>query len=79
MTTKNSGRLPSVACSKPVAAGPNRCPTCSVANDTIHAAPGQRDARDHEREHVPEAARVAGDRGQDRDRRDGDKPDPLDT
>ena len=38
-TTKNSGRLPSVACSRPVTAGPKRWPTCSVANDTIHAPP----------------------------------------
>ena len=38
-TTKNSGRLPSVACSRPVIAGPKRCPTCSVANDTIQAPP----------------------------------------
>jgi hypothetical protein len=39
MTTKNSGRLPSVDCIAPVAAGPSRCPTCSVANDTIHVSP----------------------------------------
>ncbi len=39
ITTKNSGRLPSVDCSRPVAAVPSRCPTCSVANETIQAAP----------------------------------------
>ncbi len=36
-TTKNSGRFPSVACSSPVAPGPNRWPSCSVANDTSQA------------------------------------------
>ncbi len=39
MTTKNSGRLPSVDCSTPVAAGPKLRPTCSVAKDTIQARP----------------------------------------
>ena len=39
MTTKNSGRLPSVDCIRPVTAGPKRWPTCSVENDTIHAPP----------------------------------------
>ena len=39
MTTKNSGRLPSVDCISPVAAVPNRSPTCSVENETIHATP----------------------------------------
>ena len=38
-TTKNSGRLPSVACSTPVTAGPKYPPTCSVVNDTTHAIP----------------------------------------
>ena len=37
-TMKNSGRLPSVDCMKPVTAGPKRSPTCSVANDTIEAS-----------------------------------------
>jgi hypothetical protein len=36
---KNSGRLPSVVCISPVTAGPNCSPTCSVANETIHARP----------------------------------------
>ena len=40
-TTKNSGKLPSVACIRPVTAGPRRWPTCSVANDTIHAPPAR--------------------------------------
>ena len=39
MTTKNSGRLPSVDCITPVTAGPKLRPTCSVANETIHARP----------------------------------------
>ncbi len=39
MTTKNSGRLPRVDCSTPVAAGPTRSPTCSVASDTRCASP----------------------------------------
>jgi len=39
MTMKNSGRFPSDDCRKPVIAGPKRAPTCSVANDTIHASP----------------------------------------
>ena len=39
MTTKNSGRLPSVDCSTPVAAGPKRSPTCSVASETRCARP----------------------------------------
>ena len=39
MTTKNSGRLPSVDCITPVTAGPKLRPTCSVANDTIQASP----------------------------------------
>ena len=39
MTTKNSGRLPRVDCRNPVIAGPKRSPTCSVANETIHASP----------------------------------------
>ncbi len=39
ITTKNSGRLATVACSTPVIAGPTRSPTCSVANDTIQAVP----------------------------------------
>ena len=38
-TTKNSGRLPSVDCSTPVAAGPKRSPTCSVASETRWARP----------------------------------------
>ncbi len=38
-TTKNSGRLPSVDCMTPVTPGPNRSPTCSVENETIHASP----------------------------------------
>ena len=37
-TMKNSGRLPSVDCRKPVIAGPKRVPTCSVANETIEAS-----------------------------------------
>ena len=41
MTTKNSGRLPSVDCISPVAAAPKRSPTCSVANDTIQATPAR--------------------------------------
>ncbi len=40
-TMKNSGRFPSVDCSTPVTAGPNRSPTCSVANDTSHASPAR--------------------------------------
>jgi len=36
---KNSGRLPSVDCRKPVTAGPKRSPTCSVAKETTHARP----------------------------------------
>ena len=39
MTTKSSGRLPSVDCSTPVAAGPKRSPTCSVASETTWASP----------------------------------------
>ena len=39
MTTKSSGRLPSVDCSTPVAAGPKRSPTCSVASETRWARP----------------------------------------
>ena len=39
ITTKNSGRLPSVDCMKPVIAAPKRPPTCSVANDTTQARP----------------------------------------
>ncbi len=38
-TTKNSGRLPIVDCSMPVAATPSEAPTSSVANETIHAPP----------------------------------------
>ena len=38
-TTNSSGRLPSVDCASPVAAGPKRSPTCSVARDTSHARP----------------------------------------
>ena len=38
-TMKNSGRLPSVDCMKPVIAGPNRAPTCSVESETIQARP----------------------------------------
>ena len=39
ITMKNSGRLPSVDCSTPVTAGPNRSPTCSVEKETIQARP----------------------------------------
>ena len=39
MTMNSSGRLPSVDCSTPVIAGPNRSPTCSVENDTTYASP----------------------------------------
>ena len=39
MTTKNSGRLPSVDWSTPVAPGPSLRPTCSVAKLTVHARP----------------------------------------
>ena len=39
ITTKNSGRLPSVDWRNPVIAGPSRIPTCSVASDRIHAHP----------------------------------------
>src|SRR5919199_683448 len=39
ITTKNSGRLPSVDCITPVTAGPKRSPTCSVAKETTHAMP----------------------------------------
>lgn len=38
-TTKNSGRLPSVDCRTPVAAGPKCRPTSSVATDTTQASP----------------------------------------
>ncbi len=43
-TTKNSGRLPSVDCSIPVAATPSRAPTCSVEKVTIHAPPASASA-----------------------------------
>ena len=79
ITTKNSGRLPSVACRSPVDAGPKRCPTCSVANDTIQAAAGQRDAGEHEREHVREAVRKAPDRSQDQEHDERNQSDALDT
>ena len=39
MTTKNSGRLPSVDCRTPVTAGPKCSPTCSVVNEITHAMP----------------------------------------
>ena len=39
ITTKNSGRLPSVDCSTPVIAGPKRSPTSSVAKETTQAIP----------------------------------------
>ena len=39
ITMKNSGRLPSDDCRKPVRAGPKRCPTSSVANETSQARP----------------------------------------
>ena len=39
MTTKSSGRFPSVDCSTPVSAGPVRSPSASVANDTCQASP----------------------------------------
>ena len=38
-TMNNSGRLPSVDCSAPVAAEPNRRPTDSVAAPITHARP----------------------------------------
>jgi hypothetical protein len=38
-TTNSSGRLPSVDCMSPVAAGPKRWPTCSVENETMWARP----------------------------------------
>ena len=38
-TTKSSGRLPSVDCSTPVSAGPNREPTASVARPIAQASP----------------------------------------
>src|SRR5262245_39589347 len=38
-TMKSSGRLPSVDCSAPVTAGPNRSPTDSVAIEIAHARP----------------------------------------
>ena len=41
MTMKSSGRLPSVDCSTPVTAGPNRSPTCSVEKLTIQASPAR--------------------------------------
>ena len=41
MTTKNSGRLPSVDWRTPVAAGPKRSPTCSVENETTQASPAR--------------------------------------
>ena len=41
MTTKSSGRLPSVDCSRPVAAAPKRSPTCSVASETTWASPAR--------------------------------------
>ena len=37
MTTKNSGRLPTVDCRTPVIAGPKRRPICSVAIEISHA------------------------------------------
>jgi hypothetical protein len=40
-TMKNSGRFPSVDCRNPVTAGPNRRPTCSVANATTQANPAK--------------------------------------
>ena len=39
ITTKNSGRLPSVDCSTPVTAGPKWPPTSSVVNEITHARP----------------------------------------
>ena len=44
-TMKSSGRLPSVDCRTPVTAGPNRSPTCSVANETIEASAASATAR----------------------------------
>ena len=38
-TTKSSGRLPSVDCSTPVTAGPNRSATASVAKPMAQASP----------------------------------------
>ena len=48
-TTNSSGRLPSVACRSPVAAGPMCPPTCSVENDTIQASPPSATVAMHER------------------------------
>ena len=39
ITTKNSGRLPSVDCSTPVTAGPKCSPTASVVNEMTQARP----------------------------------------
>ena len=72
ITTKNSGRLPSVACSSPVTAGRARRPTCSVANDTIHARRPARAWRRRTRR-SGDAARVAGDAGE---RRSAPRPRP---
>ena len=47
-TTKSSGRLPSVDCSTPVSAGPNREPTASVARPITQASPASAAAADEE-------------------------------
>ena len=44
MTTKSSGRFPSVVCRTPVSAGPNRAPTASVARPIAHASPASASA-----------------------------------
>ena len=44
MTTKSSGRFPSVAWRNPVTAGPKCRPTCSVATATSQASPARASA-----------------------------------
>ena len=57
------GRLPSVDCSTPVAAGPKRSPTCSVASETRWARPARAMVADREGEQR-RPVRVVGDPGQ---------------
>ena len=77
MTTKNSGRLPSVDCIIPVAAAPNRSPTCSVANETIQATPASAMPATTKAVTWPNPFDVAGDPREHGEDADDGEPDAL--
>ena len=77
MPTNSSGRLPSVDCSRPVALGPSRSPTCSMACP-IDGGQGRQGQAGHDEPERPRSApRAGGHAGDDREHDRRTQRDPF--